>query len=824
MITKIDIQSFGLFSDYNWDSEVGSNPAKDIFKKVNIIYGRNYSGKTTLSRIFGCVENEELHEDYKDAKFIMSTDGTTNIDQSNLAYSKTIRVYNSDFVKENLSWLHDIKGEILPFTLLGGDNTVVEGKLKDIDTELGLFDLATQKYVDTYKEGTLYFEENKKKQESTESDKKLRELIANLEKKIVDKAREIKGNGFFVSQKDNYDKRNLNTEINDILNTANSIVTLSSNEIHQFQEIIKEAKKDIIPQVSHVDFKLIDYVPQVKELVSRKITLSKVLTELIENDLLQAWVDEGRSIHKDKNTCGFCGNLITLERRKELDGHFSKESDELKKEILKLSDKLKTEYSKIEKYWAFNDIKIEHFYSVYNVRFVDINNKWKESLESIKKQLNILLEKLNERFTNPFKPLLVIDFSEIDNNFIDLNSIIDELNLLIKDNEDKSTSIEQDKIKARKALRYHIINGYLKDIDYNGLLSEIESKKTGAGTFKTNYDEIRNTIKELETEKDNLKKELRDEGRAAEKINEHLRNFFGHDSIQLKPSEQQIDDEVITRFVVKRGDEEAKNLSEGECSLVAFCYFIAKIEEEIQDAEAKEKLIIYIDDPISSLDNNHIFFIFGLIESVITKSKKFNQLFISTHNLEFLRYLKRLTVPNDEIIDEEGKKKSQKSWSHYLIYKNKNESISQSHIRYMPKYLSSYTTEYNFLFSQIYEMAIPKQNKVSLYENQFSLLYNLPNNMRKFLECFLFYKYPDTDNPLHFYLSKLFDGAVHPKVNRIINEYSHLTWGERGTIPTDVAEAEETARLILKAIKDKDIEHYEALCKSIKVDSNVVLS
>lgn len=60
MIKKIDIQNFGLFSDYNWDSEIGNDPDKDIFKKVNIIYGRNYSGKTALSRVFRCVETKLL--------------------------------------------------------------------------------------------------------------------------------------------------------------------------------------------------------------------------------------------------------------------------------------------------------------------------------------------------------------------------------------------------------------------------------------------------------------------------------------------------------------------------------------------------------------------------------------------------------------------------------------------------------------------------------------------------------------------------------------------------------------------------------------------
>src|SRR5690606_39389208 len=54
--------------------------------------------------------------------------------------------------------------------------------------------------------------------------------------------------------------------------------------------------------------------------------------------------------------------------------------------------------------------------------------------------------------------------------------------------------------------------------------------------------------------------------------------------------------------------------------------------------------------PISSLDSNHIFFMFSLIESLIAKPVKkadgsntyrYKQLFISTHNLDFLKYLKR---------------------------------------------------------------------------------------------------------------------------------------------------------------------------------------
>ncbi|MCS2572685.1 AAA family ATPase [Bacteroides ovatus] len=74
----------------------------------------------------------------------------------------------------------------------------------------------------------------------------------------------------------------------------------------------------------------------------------------------------------------------------------------------------------------------------------------------------------------------------------------------------------------------------------------------------------------------------------------------------------------LTRFIIKRGDKEAHNLSEGECSLISFFYFIAKIEDELNGVD-HDKLIIYIDDPISSLDNNHIFLCIVLLKLLLQK-------------------------------------------------------------------------------------------------------------------------------------------------------------------------------------------------------------
>ena len=64
MFTKIKkIDKYAVFNNFDWNEIVrdkGNNVAE--FKSINIIYGRNYSGKTTLSRIFRSLEKGELNE------------------------------------------------------------------------------------------------------------------------------------------------------------------------------------------------------------------------------------------------------------------------------------------------------------------------------------------------------------------------------------------------------------------------------------------------------------------------------------------------------------------------------------------------------------------------------------------------------------------------------------------------------------------------------------------------------------------------------------------------------------------------------------------
>ena len=59
MIEYIDIPNFGSFHNFVWASSVRDSDGNIVnFKKLNILYGRNYSGKTTLSRILRSMKTE----------------------------------------------------------------------------------------------------------------------------------------------------------------------------------------------------------------------------------------------------------------------------------------------------------------------------------------------------------------------------------------------------------------------------------------------------------------------------------------------------------------------------------------------------------------------------------------------------------------------------------------------------------------------------------------------------------------------------------------------------------------------------------------------
>jgi len=127
----------------------------------------------------------------------------------------------------------------------------------------------------------------------------------------------------------------------------------------------------------------------------------------------------------------------------------------------------------------------------------------------------------------------------------------------------------------------------------------------------------------------------------------------------------------------------------------------------------------------------------------------------------------------------------------------------------MPSFLKKYTTEFNYLFHQIY--------KCSEENTDHECFYNFGNNLRKFLEVYLFYKYPaniESSEKLTMFFN---DETSVALTTRISNELSHLEEiFDRSIRPVDIPEIKKLATYVLNRIQTTDKGQYDALLLSIR--------
>jgi len=776
MIQKIDIAKFGIYKDYKWDSNIG----KDFyFKYVNIIYGRNYSGKTTLSRIFRTLEKKVLHQDFLDSnfEFLLSDEkkiNNQNLNQENLNFF----VYNRDFVKDNLSWLYKDDGTIEPFTILGGTNNEIKPKIEMIEKKIN----------GTDKKLGLQFRLTQSEEFTVKSKKDHKDKEDSLNKKLTDKAVKIKNETYL------YDVPTYNiTQIKRDIDNLKTISILSVEEIELKQQLLKEDVKEDIKLLPEKKPSFEQYLFSSNELLFKSIKPTQAITDLVNNSLLQEWVKQGIEKHRNKReTCAFCGNVIDLKLWKKIDAHFNKESEDLRVLIKsKIADlqKAKTALDDFIKFSKTN------FYSISNQDYENFQKQWEAQKIKYSSNIEELIKALEVREKDIFntqKELIINDNSD------EILKLFKQINTLIIKNNAKTTTLAKDQKQAREELRLSEIAKFVDEIKYSDEIESIKKAKKIYDKSLKKQNRYKDILEKRREAKRKLELQQQDESKGAEQVNLYLAKI-GHSGFKLVA----VGEKPNIKFKIIRDEQEAKNLSDGEASLISFCYFMATIKDKLDT-----DVIIYIDDPISSLDNNHIFFMFSLIDSEIAKTKKYKQLFISTHNLDFLKYLKRLTATDDVK-------------AYYLVERRRKALENNSYILKMPDYLKDYATEFNYLFKEIYAYYKPSRgDRTQQINNTYSTFYNLPNNIRKFLEYYLFYKYPNNKKPLDN-LDKLFLNEDLSFLNRVINEHSHLTHIDRGWKPNDISEIEECIKIVVEKIKEKDIDQFNALLESIGELKNV---
>ena len=786
-IKKIEkINDMGVFSSFIWDENVfGTNREPVEFNRINVIYGRNYSGKTTLSRLFRFLEQKELPSEFIDAQFELSLDDGTVVSQSSINTSIfPVRVYNSDYRLENLAFLNDTTrdGKINAFAVLGADNVKISSAIEALELELGNATMGNESGLylrrkqaletlaliqDEYNTAYKYLDK-KKKEKATQATDSIKQQAA-------------------VFGVVTYNVPALERDIDTIV--ENEFHGLSEEDRNKYNDLINSEKKDLLAKVVKKDNKFSAFLEKGREIVCEKIGKSGKIGELLRDSLLNKWVHEGKCIHERENRgkCAFCGSEISPERWSQLRQHFDEESEKFKVKIEQFSNEL-TAYRDY-----INNVKVadtSQFYASLQKTAGEIISKLFIERDVHIEQIDSLLKQVDYKLNNITEDC---QFVELDNNENELHASVERYNLLV----DRTNLITYDKSKnvgnAREQLRLQEVYDFILSVDYFSKKEELKKLETDRDEKKNEVQRIESDIQSIISRIEENKALLQDVALGAKMVNHYLSMMEGF-SIQLEPKSSEDGKQVY--FKVVRNGVEARNLSEGECSIIAFCYFIARLNDK---ETINTNPIIYIDDPICSLYANHVFFVFSLIRSALIDKKLFSQLFISTHSIEFLKFMHRLTniQPNSNRYD--------KAW--FIV-----ERVGQcSKLIAMPSYMRKYVTEFEYLFLQIFKCA----NAERIDDSNFETFYGFGNNARKFLELYTYFKRPGVSDK--DVMKELFGEVVNAYlIDRFNNEFSHSQGVmERCALPVDYSEEKMIAQLIMEVVKKEDEEQYNALVNQV---------
>lgn len=761
MIKRIDsINHFGIFKSFQW---INSNIEE--FKDKNIIYAWNYSGKTTLSRLFSSLKEKTVHPDYPNAYFKVTTD-ISAFESNNLdKFSLPVEVFNSDYIKDNLRWGFDEKISAISFEV--GDVAKFSKRIEELNTLIGEIN-GNEKF--------------KGKKDSFIG--ALKEFDAFEDSLFSDEAKRIKNDIFWSTIE--FTKVHLKKIKKDVSIDIEKHIIKSKKDIEEIGKVILiKEPKEVLAEIGF-DSNFKELVRDTKEALEF-IPSKSIITDIIKSsNEIYDWTKSGLKLHSIGEKCSFCGNIITEFRYDQLIDYFKSQTSELKEktnDLLKLIAKEEEAVNSDILTYSIND-----FNDSFQNDFQKLKDDFDKELKKYKSKLKSIKLSLLKKREKSIYDKVPITFNE--NDIDSFTDKIEEVNKLIGKNNEFVANFNTIIDEKRTIYKNHLVATFLKNSHYNTKENKAETAKKEIEHFDKLVAEYQNEISIL-----NLRKESQSEGCA--QFNAFVQSFLGRNDIEIKPSAEK------GKYNLMRGTDLAKNLSEGEKMAISFSHFLVLLKSFEKKGSLKST-IIFIDDPISSLDSNHVFQINSLLKETFFEQEpdpnnpnqlkwgvKCKQLFVSTHNFEFFNLLK-------EMPKSKGLGKNRES--RYFI----SRKLYEASIEALPKVYDSYASEYQYLFSKIVEFDKQKN------QGQSPDLFLIPNILRRFVEMYTLTKYP-TNEEVDIRADEVFGKVMSKRILKPLHYFSHFNnidrIGKQSEFISDIGSA---CNELINHIKTDKI-HYKAL-------------
>lgn len=606
--------NFGNINKIQVDGNIFQNSELQVFPiqknatcRISNIYGKNGSGKTTISKAIKGNSLEKLN-----IKFIDSENNEIICDTREKIY-----VYDEEFIDTNVKTSEDgIKTVIMLGEQKELDDKII--KLKEERDNLKKKETKLKSEIEKFQNSNnnispLYFKnliEQKLKNGWAVRDKEIKGNKRNSSfqyNELIGRINKVKG--------ENKNKKVLLEEYSKLLNTHQKVSTGTSKLIKSLDKIT------FFSENYESTNKLLKKKVEIPEFTERE----KIILEKIEEGEQKFYEAVREEFKKDEvDICPYCFQSI------------SNIKDEIVASINKVLNKdveqHKEELEKIkQKYMILPELD-DDFKMLDEKLFLEMNNLQARINNQVKEIQLALDYKINNVYTpSEYKNNDILDLEKEYNTLIDaLENKRREFNLAIDDKEKNNILLNKLNLQISWC-----------DIEDNYKLYEIQEKQFEQikVDLKQNDEKIKETkeeITKLESEKQNVKI-------ANDKINIFLEYIF------MSKNKLRIEYDVNKKiYLVKSHNKDIrpKDLSTGERNIIALCYFFVKILENTSEInEFKEEIFIVLDDPISSFDMENkvgLFTFFRMMFNKIMKNNEKSKIISFTHSLETMFNLEKI--------------------------------------------------------------------------------------------------------------------------------------------------------------------------------------
>ena len=529
--------------------------------------------------------------------------------------------------------------------------------------------------------------------------------------------------------------------------------------------------------------------------------VTSVLDTLESNPEASSWVEEGRHFHSDAEQCLYCGGILSADRRRSIEEHFSTEVsdqqrrlDELIRALADAKELANAQRQLPDPGLTFEDLRSDLAAAVASIGDQASNFLlWASTIESRlrAKRENVLAE-VSAQIDDP----PVLDPS-------DFNRIVEAHNERVSNHADQVQ-------EAARSVELHL---------HSIARSEIDQLSASLRDQNVRLEAVLESLAETQEEIARLENVDGDPAPSAHALSVEVEQLLGRGELTFRSHDG--------RYLVERNGRPAVDLSSGERTAVALVHFLESVS---RSASVENGAIVVVDDPVSSLDSGIFFGASSMLWNRAAVNDGVAQIILLTHSFELFR---EWDIQSETLHRNRRRQTNYPAAFFELKSRNQTRAGVTTRCPSLEPWPATEAIRKKSRSSYHHAILMMADAKISLdaddsLERKLDAQLLFPNIIRRTLEAFLAFKRPELigrfDESMRQSAELLSSGGYEGDADALrlrLTRYAHA-FSHSDSQPTDSVVAPDEVGPALTSVFDfinlVDRAHFEGLCAALGLD------